>query len=492
MITFVYIAENKDLGFEDHLKDSSGLDDVEILHFRERNYAKAYNEALKIARYDHIIFVRDDVEIHSRNWGGKILSHFEKTNFGILGVVGSIIVPMSGLVWEKEEPLVGRIWYENYDTYNENKFSEVFTGKVIPVITIDDAFFAVDRKKLKTTFDEQFSEDSFYDIDFCLSNFEKKGKIGVIFDIKVLKKEFNDKDDSWRDNRNAFVKKHQQLPNRIKPEILVNKSGLKIENPPKVTMLIANKNKPVELASCLESIYEKTQYLNLEIIIIDLGSKDEDLQAVENFIVNHGNTKIIQLKSDHLPDVYDEAINTAVSPDTELLFFCDSEVIFINDVVSRLVKVYTENPQECGTLGVRMHMRNNMLRHFGLQLFSRETEDGHELGLGYQGFQSAYKYKNKVVKNILGSSKDCLMISKSLFHEIGGFNKDYLHNLDDFELNLMTILHGKKNILVGNAVCYYLGREMPKFLPDDFMTLVNFVNNHSEVITPYVNLVYAA
>lgn len=492
MITVVYIAKDKNLKFEDQLRSTVGIDGIEFLHFANQHFAKSYNQAINNSRSDYIVFIRNDVEILSKDWGKKLLETFENSDYAVLGVVGSIIVPMSGLVWEKEEPLVGRIWYGTYEERSENRFSENFPGKVISVITLDDSFFAVDRRKIKAKFDEQFQEDSFYELDFCLANYEQKGKIGVFFDVKILKKSFNDKDASWHANRKLFVDKHKKLPARMKPAIILSKGEPKLEQFPKVTVLIANKDKPVELASNLESIYERSTYPNLEYLIIDLGSRKENREAIEQFIQRHKNTRLIELKSDHLPDVYDEAIQNHVSTDTELLFFCDPEVILLNDVVTRLVKTYQENKAECGTLGVRMHMRNNMLRHFGLQLFSRETDDGHELGLGYQGFQSAYKYQNKVMKNVLGSSKDCLMISKALYQKIGGFNKQYLYNLDDFELNLMTILHGKKNFLVGNAVCYYLGKEMPKFLPEDFMTLVNFVNANAEVITPYVNLLSAA
>ena len=84
------------------------------------------------------------------------------------------------------------------------------------------------------------------------------------------------------------------------------------------------------------------------------------------------------------------------------------------------------------------------------------------------------------------------MISKKLFEELGGFNRTYLHSLEDFELNISAILSGKKNMLVGSAVCYYLGLEVPKFLPEDFTILVNFINQHVEAITPYVDLIPAA
>jgi len=301
-----------------------------------------------------------------------------------------------------------------------------------------------------------------------------------------MKLNFNENDDSWLNNRKSFVSKHTtHLPIRLKPEIIMNKGAVKLPKTPKVSMIIASRDKPVELASCLESIYEKSNYPNLEIYVIDLGSKAEDVKAIKEFIRNHGNTTLLQMNNEHLPTLYQTVIEEHIASDTELLLFGDAEIILLNDAISRMVKVYLEEGENCGTLGVRMHAKNNMLRHFGLQLFSTETEDGFELGLGYLGYQSAYKYKNALVKNTIGSAKDFLMIPKKLYDELGGFNTDYLHSL-------RTILAGKKNIMVGTAVCYYLGIAVPKFFPEDFLALVNFVNDHIEVFTPYVDLMHAA
>jgi len=427
----------------------------------------------------------------TKGWAEKLLERFNESQFGILGVVGSIIVPMSGIVWEKEEPLVGRIWYETFDKQHEQKFSENFTGKEIPVIALDDSFFAVHRGRLEVDFDEQFDSDSFYDLDFCVMNYQKKVKIGVIFEVKVLKFTMNPQNEAWDENRKRFIKKHKNLPLRLKPEILMQTSSIKIENPPRVALFIPAKGKPVELASCLESIYEQTSYPNLDIYVIDLGSSEEDLASIEEFIKSHQNTTVISMKHDHLPTVYEEVIETVVPKDTELYLFANPEVILLNDAISRMVKSYLEDPNNCGTLGIRMHTRTNMVRHFGLQLISTITEEGYELGLGYQGFQSSYKYQNKIVKGILGSTSDFLMVPTKLYHELGGFNKEYMHSLQDFEFNIRAILAGKKNILVGTAVCYFLGPEQ-KFLPTDFERLVSFVNEHTERITPYVDLLSAA
>ncbi len=492
MLTLVYCSEKRDLEKEKRWVMSVELEGIEVLHFSEASFSIGYNRALKNAKHEVIVFIREDVELPAKGWGEKLLERFKVSQFGVLGVVGSIIVPMSGLVWEKEEPLVGRIWYESFDKSHEQKFSESFAGKVIPVVALDDSLFAVYRARLQERFDEQYNSDSFYDLDFFVSNYQKKVKIGVIFDIKVLKLGLNPQNEEWVQNRNLFIKKQTDLPLRIKPEILLTNALIKVDKPPKVALFIASKAKPIELASCLESIYEHSAYPNLDIYVIDLGSAPDDIASIKDFIQTHPNTTLIEMRHEHLPTIYEEIMETTVAHDTDLFLFCNAEVIFLNDVISRMVKSYQEDPENCGTLGIRMHTRNNMIRHFGLQLISTHTDEGYELGLGYQGFQSAYKYQNKVVKGILGSSRDVLMISKKLYQELGGFNKEYMHSLEDFELNIKAILAGKKNVLVGTSVCYFLGPDMPKFLPSDFERLVAFINDHVENITPYVDLLYAA
>ncbi len=485
MITFVYVSHNKDDAFECDIKTSCGFDDCEFLHFSEKNFSQAYNKALKKAKHNIIVFLRDDIEIHSKNWGVKVVNYFECYDYSILGIVGSITIPLSGLVWENEESLVGRIWYESYDSKNENAFSGIFSGKIIQVAAVDDSLFIVNRDRIKKNFDTNYNGDSFYEIDFCLENIKNGGKIGVIFDLKIVKLTFNEKDNCWINNRKHFINNNKELPIHITPTIILDKGKIKIENQPKVTLIIANKNKPVELASSLESIYEKSNYNNLEIIIIDLGSDANNLQDIKDFIFKHENTRLFEINNEHIPEIYNEIVKDNITNDTELLLFCDPEIILLNDAISRMVNVYLSDKDKCGTIGIRMHNKNNMVRHFGLHLFSTHVEDDFELGIGFHGFKSAYKYQNKIIKDIAGSSRDFMMISKKLYEEVGGFNKQYNYSLDDFELNLKTILHKRRNYLSGNSVAYYLGDDIPKFLPFDFEILINFINEHIDIIKNY-------
>ena len=486
MLTLVYSSKNRDKEKEASWIQSCGSNDIEVLHVFSNTFAKSYQTSLDKAAYDVVVFIREDVVFGTKGWGKTIVSAFETTNFGMLGIVGSIAVPMSGLVWEKEESLVGRIWYQSFHKDKENRFSEVFPKEIIPAIALDDAFFAVSPKRLKEGFDEQFVSDSFYDLDFFLTNYQKGVRIGVLFEVKVMKQTMNPQDKAWRENRKRFIQKHTDLPVRLKPKLFFSQSFVKVAKTPKVSMLIACKGNPIDVASCLSSIYEQTTYPHLEIVVIDLGSSKKELEAIRGVLKNYQHISFVQKNYEHLPSIYEEVVHL-LSPDTELILFCNPRIILLNDAISLLVEAYLKDRKHCGTLGIRMHTESNRVRHVGLQLLSAQVGEDFELGLSYLGFQTAYKYRNEVLKNVLGSSKDFLMIGAKLYRELEGFNKSYLYSLEDFELNLKAILWGKKNRLVGTAVCYHLGRQMPKFLPIDFERLTQFVNKHIETCLPYID-----
>lgn len=492
MITVVYCGKKRDSRFEEHLRQGSGLAGLEILYYSGMHLAKNYNEAISKAENDVILFLRNDVEIQGSDWGIRLLDSYKKSDHAIIGVVGSVVVPMSGIIWEKSEPLVGRIWYESFDQKNLNKFSEIFRGRIIDVVTVEDSFLSCHRGRLKTHFDVQFKKDSYHDTDFCVENYARGARIGVFFEAKVLKKVYDEQDQNWLANRKRFMAKHQSLPYRLKPKLILNKEKVPLTRRPKVTVLLTNKGRPTASMGCIKTIYEKTAYENFEVCVVDMGSKEQYVEQLRKFLADFPNAKLIEKEHEHKPTILNEIVQGELADDAELLVFCDPDMVLLNDAISRMVKIYLENEANVGTIGIRMHTKTHMIHHFGLQLFTQQTEEGFELGLAYAGYQSAYKYKNQVVKNILGSSKDFLMISKELFRTLGGFNTKFLCSLEDFEINIRAILAGKKNILAGNAVGYYLGKSAPQFLPEDFVSLVDFINENVDEITPYVDLVSMA
>ena len=221
---------------------------------------------------------------------------------------------------------------------------------------------------------------------------------------------------------------------------------------------------------------------------MDYGSSDKERQEITAFIKPHENIEFIQTKQPHIAQIYNDTVNTVNS---DLVLFLSKHTILANDAISMMVGTYLDNPESCGTIGMRSHQKNYMVRQFGLQLLSYETEEGMELGLDLKGFGKAYAYKNELVEGVMGNPSECFMVERNLFLEMGGFNVNYMHSLEDFEFNLKVILAGRRNVLVGNAVAFYQGFDRPKYLPKDYLLLMDFINENIDHIYPYVNLMSA-
>ena len=115
-----------------------------------------------------------------------------------------------------------------------------------------------------------------------------------------------------------------------------------------------------------------------------------------------------------------------------------------------MVNIYQKNKHNVGTVGARLHFENNRIQHAGMLSIINPKNT---LIISHLGLQSNYNYSE--ICDVIGNTAAFLLISKNLFNDIGGFNENYIECFEDVELNLECLLRNKRNIFVGNAVCYH-------------------------------------
>ena len=62
---------------------------------------------------------------------------------------------------------------------------------------LDGLFFAIDKTKIKKTFDEDFHGFHFYDISFCFRNYLEGVKIGLTTQIRVTHLSIGQTNKQW-------------------------------------------------------------------------------------------------------------------------------------------------------------------------------------------------------------------------------------------------------------------------------------------------------
>ena len=112
MITIGYSTREHNPKFIEYLKKSSGNKKIEVIekiNNGEKSLSQVYNEILEESKTDIVVLCHDDIYFDTTSWFYKLKTHFENTDYGILGVAGTTEMPSSGQWWETrnhEETLV--------------------------------------------------------------------------------------------------------------------------------------------------------------------------------------------------------------------------------------------------------------------------------------------------------------------------------------------------------------------------------------------------
>lgn len=219
MITIFYCTRNTNPKHKEHLKLTCGVKDVEIIEYvnNGEGLTAPYNLALSQAKNDIVVFVHDDIEMMTNNWGNKILNHYKRNpEFGILGVAGSKVLPSSGMWWEKRNEMCGQVFHTHEGKTWLSKYSEHLGNKLSETVIVDGVLFSVHKNRIKKHFNSDIKGFHFYDVDFCFQNYLEGVKVGVHYDIKINHMSIGQTNNEWEENRKQFAETHKEnLPARI-------------------------------------------------------------------------------------------------------------------------------------------------------------------------------------------------------------------------------------------------------------------------------------
>jgi hypothetical protein len=219
MITIAYSTRESKPEFTEYLKKSSGFKKLEVIekvNNGEKSLAQVYNEVLSESKTDIVVFCHDDIYFDTNSWYNKLLKHFEKSDFGILGMAGTTQMPSSGMWWENRKKMVGIVNHESGGKKWESKYSESLGNSIMETVIVDGLFIAVDKRKIKKNFNEDFKGFHFYDIPFCFENHIEGVKVGVITNIRITHKSIGQTNEQWEKNRKLFESKYaKNLPVKL-------------------------------------------------------------------------------------------------------------------------------------------------------------------------------------------------------------------------------------------------------------------------------------
>lgn len=423
-----------------------------IENYNEKSLSRIYNDFLD-KEHDNstiLIFCHSDIIFKTKNWGLKLLKHFNNSDYGIIGVAGTKTLSNSGVWWENPKSMCGIVEHTDGSKVWKNAYSDEIKG-IESVVVIDGVFMSVDPNKIKTNFFENYGMFHFYDIPFSLSNHILGVNVGVITDIRLLHKSIGRTNKEWEESKEKFLKDFKdQLPAHTLPKIdVINIKELK--KTPKVSIIILTKNNLEILVNSLKHWNKFNTYENIEIIIADTGSDDEIKKAYKNIF--HQDIKIIEYDYYSFTKINNDVVKNHVSEDSELILFCNDDVFILNDALTLSVDYYNKNIKNIGTVGIRLHYEDSSIQHCGIIV--KRFNNNKDYIITHRNLGDFIFSCEDNISSI-GNTGAFLLINKDLFNSIGGFNENYIECFEDVELNLNCILRKKQNKTLCNAVAYHI------------------------------------
>jgi len=220
MITIGYSTRSHNPQLAEYIKKSCGgnkhYEVIEKVNNGEKGLAQIYNEILNESKNNIVVFCHDDIEFDTKNWGEKLVKLFSKNpEFGIIGIAGTTDL-IDGRWWSMKESMTGIVSHKHEGKKWTNTYSQDQGNKLKEVVVLDGLFFAVDKNKIKNSFDENFKGFHFYEIPFCFENHINGVKLAVTTLIRVTHKSIGMTNEQWEENKKQFEEKYKSnLPVRL-------------------------------------------------------------------------------------------------------------------------------------------------------------------------------------------------------------------------------------------------------------------------------------
>jgi GT2 family glycosyltransferase len=227
-----------------------------------------------------------------------------------------------------------------------------------------------------------------------------------------------------------------------------------IKNNPLVSVIIPFRDKPKLLRLCLSSIFDHDSYNNLQIICMDNASVDPEIVRVKEKY--KGNPRV-EFYSYPYEFNYSAINNYAVNnyAKGEYIIFLNNDIEITQDewIQAMLELAQTE---QAGAVGTMLLYPDDTVQHAGL---ITSSDSGHAIISAFKNFSArhnGYFSRLQCICNYSAVTAAMMMIKKSKFEEVGGFDEERLPiAYNDVDLCLKLIDKGYRNIYTPYCSAYH-------------------------------------
>lgn len=291
--------------------------------------------------------------------------------------------------------------------------------------------------------------DGAQDYDFILRCTEEAEKIAhvhkVLYHWRTHEKSTSDNPESkiyaFHAGRRAVEAHLQRLGIQAEVEETCDLGYYRVKYPvigsPMVSILIPNKDQLQTLKKCLKSIWEKTEYTNYEILIIENNSTEKETFEFYKKIDGRHHVRVLYWDKEFNYSSINNFGAAQAKGEYLLLLNNDTEVItkgWMKELLSHCQR------SEVGMVGAKLYFPDNTIQSAGTIIGMGGMADHAFVNMDRK--KSGYMHRASIQVDMSGVTAACAMVKRSVYEEVHGLEEKLTVAFNDVDLGLKIVTAG--------------------------------------------------
>lgn len=224
-----------------------------------------------------------------------------------------------------------------------------------------------------------------------------------------------------------------------------------LKEEPLVSVIIPNKDHKADLDLCLTSLLDKGSYKNLEVIVVENNSTEEEtFRYYEELQKARPNVQVVTWeKGFNFSAINNFGVTFAKG---EYLLFLNNDTEVIEPEVIRELLGYGMR-KDVGVVGARLLYQDDTIQHAGVVIGFGGIA-GHTF-IGLHQAENSYFHRAMCAQDYSAVTAACMLSKKSLFQQVGGFREELAVAFNDIDYCLKIRALGKKVVYNPYALLYH-------------------------------------
>jgi GT2 family glycosyltransferase len=252
----------------------------------------------------------------------------------------------------------------------------------------------------------------------------------------------------------AILFHNKANPNHPKSDdklVMKNREDKILNYYPLVTIIIPTRDNKNLLEACINSIKQKTNYLNYEILVVDNRSCNRStISYLEKINLDESITVLKYPGSFNYSKINNFAVNFARGK--YICFLNDDTEVISNEWLTNMLEKF--HYEDVGIVGAKLIYPSGLVQHGGVVVGAGGCAN--HLHQFIDEFDPSYQARATVPHELSAVTAACMLVSKNIFVKLGGFNTIFLKvAFNDVDLCLRSRVLGYRVVFAADAKLYH-------------------------------------